>query len=133
MLVAGAASVWLKPNRRAGRASRGELEELLGVAACTGVGGVRTEHPAQLADDVGGLEQLDGRRRDITVRRLLDPEVAGGERRDLRPVRDADDLSRRAETPQPLAHRACRLPADPPVDLRQDERAPPRGTPGPGP
>ena len=53
---------------------------------------------------------------------LLDREVAGGERGDLRQVRDAEDLAALGQGAQLRADRARRVPADAGIDLVEDER-----------
>src|SRR5215208_7068430 len=80
-------------GRRTTRAccSRGR-QQFLRVPACGRVGGLGTEHPAQLGDDAVSLQRLDGRERGVGLRRLLDPEVCAGQRRDLRQVGDAEHL-----------------------------------------
>ena len=83
---------------------------------------VRAEHPAELLDHLTVLEPLDRRAGEVAGRLLLDPEVALGERGDLREVRDADHLARLREPPQPLADRARGLPADARIDLVEHER-----------
>src|SRR3954470_10918599 len=100
-----------EPLRRGHRSLR-RGQELLRVAARTRVRRVGAEHPAQLRDEVGLLERLDGRTRDLALSRLLDPEVPARERRDLRQVGDADDLAPLRERSQALADRAGGLPAD---------------------
>ena len=66
------------------------------------------------------------RQRGLGARVLGDREVAGGERGDLRQVRDAEDLAALGERAQPLADGARGLAADAGVDLVEDER---RGRP----
>src|SRR5437870_290070 len=68
--------------------------------------------------------------RDLRVSRvagnLLDPEVARGERRDLRQVRDRDHLRALAGAREGPADRVGRLAADAGVDLVEDEGHPAR-------
>jgi hypothetical protein len=66
----------------------------------------------------GVVEDLDG----CDARAFLDPDVAIGERRDLRQVRDDDDLPARREPGQPPADRDAGPTADPLVHLVEHER-----------
>src|SRR5437588_8281301 len=76
----------------AGRAS-GRAQQRSRVSACCRVALTRAEHPHQLAHDPIAVERTDrglcGKRRGV----LCDREVAGGERRDLGQVSDAQDLA----------------------------------------
>src|SRR6266702_865373 len=80
-----------------------------------------TEHPLELRLPLVVAELLDPRVRRV-ARRLLDPEVAVGERGDLRQMRDRHDLSMLGETPEQSSDGMRRLAADPGVDLVEDER-----------
>ena len=87
------------------------------------VRGLGAEHPAELLDDRRRprARSTRGERR-LASERLLDPEVALGQRRDLRQVGDAEHLARLAERAQPLADGAGGLAADAGVDLVEHER-----------
>ena len=112
-------------GQRAGSASTAQTSS-------TGAGSVRlasyrgkellsAEHPLELGLPLVVAELLDSRVRRV-ARRLLDPEVAIGERGDLGKVRDRHDLSMLGEPPEQSADRVRRLAADPGVDLVEDER-----------
>jgi hypothetical protein len=79
------------------------------------------EHPLELDLPRVVVEQVDPRVRGV-ARHLLDAEVAAGEARDLREVRDREHLRPTGKARQRLAHRVRRLPADARVDLVEDER-----------
>ena len=74
------------------------------------------------ADDLAGAQLADRRARRLGLAVLLDREVAGRERGDLRQVRDAEDLAVLGQRAQLRAHRARRVPADAGVDLVEDQR-----------
>ena len=93
------------------------FEQLLRVPARGDVAGVRAEHPHELADDLAFGELRGPSCAPGRPRVLLDREVPGAERGDLRQVRDADDLAALGQLAQPLADRSRRLAADAGVDL----------------
>ena len=73
------------------------------------------------------VEPPDRRARAAAVDALLDLEVRVGVRGNLRQVRDAEHLERRAERPQLPADDVGDAPADAGVDLVEDQaRAPTR-------
>src|SRR6185503_3503051 len=65
--------------------SRGR-EQFLRMTARRLVGGLGAEHPAKLRHHAFALERLDGRQGGVGLGRLLDTEVGGRERGDLREV-----------------------------------------------
>src|SRR5580765_6859323 len=79
------------------------------------------EHTADLLLPAVVVQLLDARVRWI-ARDLLDAEVAVGNGRDLRQVRDRDHLCPFREAPQRLADSVGRLAADARVDLVEDYR-----------
>ena len=89
---------------------RGGLEELFAA-----------EHPLQLVAALGVVEQLDARARRVAGH-LLDAEVALGEARDLRQVRDRDDLGALGQALERAADGVRGLAADARVELVEDER-----------
>ena len=109
-------------ERRCGGDQSCGLEQLFRVAAGGRVLAVGAEHPDDLADDVGLAQLGDGRAGGLARGVLDDREVAVGQRRDLRQVRDADDLAAGGERAQLLADRAGGLAADAGVDLVEDQR-----------
>src|SRR5690348_7513266 len=74
------------------------------------------EHSLELGLPLLVAELLDPRMRRVAGR-LLDEEVAIGERRDLGQVRDRHDLRMLGEAPEQRADRVRRLAADAGVDL----------------
>src|SRR5207253_10547829 len=106
-------------RRRAARAARGP--------PCTGASAdareelLAAEHPLELALPLLVAELGDARVRRVT-RNLLDPEMAVGERRDLRQVRDRDHLRAFGEALERPADRVCSLASDAAVDLVEDQR-----------
>ena len=78
------------------------------------------EHPLDLVATLRVVEVLDRRVRRVT-RHLLDTEVAVGNTRDLRQVRDGDHLRAAGEPLQGLGDAVGRLATDPRVDLVEDE------------
>src|SRR5215217_4730924 len=128
----GINSPWVSPSvegrpaaSRAGAPRSRRLQQLARVASCRGIVAVGAQHPHELADQLPALELGDGGARGLARDVLDDREVAIGERRDLRQVRDADHLAPGGEVAQLLAHRSCGLAADARVDLVEDERAGP--------
>src|SRR5215213_4904023 len=79
------------------------------------------EHPLELVAPLGLVERLDRRVRRV-ARDLLDAEVAVRDARDLRQVRDRDDLRAQGEAPQRFCDRVGGRPADARVDLVEDDR-----------
>ena len=79
------------------------------------------EHALELLAALVGVERLDARVRRV-ARDLLDAEVAVGEARDLRQVRDRDDLRAVGEAAQRLADGVRGLAADAGVDLVEHHR-----------
>src|SRR5579884_3077786 len=79
------------------------------------------EHPLELRLPLLLAELLDARVRRLP-RRLLDAEVAVGERRDLRQVRDRDHLRALGQPAEEPADGVRGLAADARVDLVEDER-----------
>src|SRR5207244_9637588 len=95
------------------------------LAAYCGQELLSAQHPLELGLPFLVAELLDSRVRRV-ARRLLDPEVAVGERGDLGKVRDRHDLSVLGESPEQSANRVRGLAADAGVDLVEDERVPAR-------
>src|SRR5262249_61387165 len=94
------------------------------LAAYRGKELLSAEHPLELGLPLLLAELLDpGVRR--VARGLLDPEMAIGERGDLRQVRDRHHLGMLGETPEQSPHRVGGLAADSGVDLLEHERLPP--------
>ena len=75
------------------------------------------EHPRDLCHAFFVVEDLD--RRCCAI--LLDPEMAIGEARDLRKVRDDEDLARGGEAREAAAHRQPGAATDARVDLVEHE------------
>src|SRR6187200_2635085 len=99
------------------------LEQSFGMLPGCAVVSVGTKHAAELHDKLPLVELLDlCTRSSRPVLVLLDAEVARGKRRHLRQMGDAHDLSPRGEVFQLLPNRAGSVPADPGVDLVEDDR-----------
>src|SRR5207253_1386792 len=97
------------------------------AAACSGerlstaIGGAGRQHARDLLAPCGGVEP--GHRDGRAVGALLfgDMPVIGGFGGDLRRMRDDEDLEALAEALEALSHRCGDGPADPAVDLVEDQ------------
>jgi hypothetical protein len=108
------------------------LEELAREPA-RGLGDVgAADHPRELLDLAPPVELVDARLGALADALLSDREVGVGEASDLGLVGDTDDLVCAAEVPEPPADRLRHAPADPDVDLVEDERARDLGRRGDG-
>ena len=79
------------------------------------------EHALDLVAALGVVERLDARDRRVAGH-LLDPEVAVGDGRDLRQMRDRHDLGALGETLERVGDGVRRRAADAGVDLVEDHR-----------
>src|SRR5439155_24410722 len=103
---------------RSARLRPGRLrEELLGVGHRAFALLEPGEHPRELSDAAGIVEDVDRCR----PRVLADPDVAIGEARDLRKVRDDEHLAPEREPRESPTDRQTGLAPDPGVDLVEDE------------
>ncbi len=83
--------------------------------------GLSRQHAGQLGHPVGVVEESNVGDRCVVVLQLLHREMGVGEGRDLRKMGDHQDLVAVAEGGQRPPDREARLPADPGVDLVEDQ------------
>ena len=99
----------------------GAVEELAGAGQRRRATGVAAEHLGQLDDPALAVELLDLGHGPAVALALGDPVVGVGVGGDLGQVRDAQDLVASGEGPQAAPDRVRAAPADPRVDLVEDE------------
>ncbi len=83
------------------------------------------EHPGDLVHPLPAFEEPHGRDRAPLLLLLLGTEVTVGQRRDLRHVRHAENLSALPQRAELLSNGLRRPAPDPRVHLVEDERPPP--------
>src|SRR5436190_5518995 len=79
------------------------------------------QHPRQFFDAAAAIEPLHGRLRPAALDPLLDLKVRVGARRDLRQVRDAEDLERGSEGAELASDDVGDTPADSSVHFVENE------------
>src|SRR5215207_6710061 len=100
----------------------GPIEQLASRGERRGPARLTAEHLGELDDAPLAIEPFDLGDRAPVALALGDPELDIGVRRDLRQVRDAQDLVATRECPQAAADGVGTAPADARVDLVEDER-----------
>src|SRR6476659_6769700 len=99
----------------------GAVEELARAGQGRGTARVATEHLGELDDAAFAVEMLDLRDRPAVALAFGDPVMSVRVGRDLRQMRDAQDLVASGQRPQVAPDRVGAAAADPRVDLIEDQ------------